>query len=455
MDAAWAKDIIWWQLYPLGFTGAPIRQAHDECSRLPRIINWLDYVVDLGLSGILLGPIFASETHGYDSVDMMQIDPRLGTLEDFDQLVAACKDRGLRILLDGVFNHFGAEHPWVKSALAEGPNGPYADFFRLDWSDPQNPKTHTFEGHASLVTLNHDDPRVRDYVAQIMEVWLGRGIDGWRLDAAYSVPDHFWASVLPRVRRKYPEAWFLGEVIHGDYAEIAEASTINSLTQYELWKAIWSSLNDRNYWELDAALERNNAFLQAEVPNTFIGNHDVTRIASKVGAEGAVLALVVLMTVGGIPSVYAGDEHAYAGVKEERVGGDDDIRPLMPEHPEQLSHLGADTHALYQELISLRRRHPWLPTAMTEKVHLTNEAYTYLTRGGGQGQVLRVSLDVAHGHYAKVEDSSGRALFEYRSGSVVADPELADQHRKQPSGQGGDQPDDQGGTDPGAQVPNP
>src|SRR5690606_5779616 len=150
--------------------------------------------------------------------------------------------------------------------------------------------------------------------------WLRRGISGWRLDAAYAVVPSFWAKVLPRVRSEFPDAWFVGEVIHGDVVAIVEQSGLDSLTQYELWKATWSSLKDGNFFELDWCLQRHNELLKTFVPQTFVGNHDVTRIATTLEAPRAALAHVVLFTVAGIPSVYYGDEQAFHGTKSERVG---------------------------------------------------------------------------------------------------------------------------------------
>jgi len=227
----------------------------------------------LGASGIALGPVFASRTHGYDTTDHYRIDPRLGDDADFDHLLAEAHRRGLRVLLDGVFNHVGVDFPRYREARD---NETSARWFR-----GRPGRFRTFEGHSELITLNHDNPEVVDYTVDVLAHWLRRGADGWRLDAAYAVPQHFWASTLPRVRERFPDAWFVGELIHGDYAGVVEAAKFDSATQYELWKAIWSSLNDGNFFELDWALQRHNEFLTSFAPLTFIGNHDVTRIASR------------------------------------------------------------------------------------------------------------------------------------------------------------------------------
>lgn len=409
----WVETCIWWHVYPLGFTGAPVRGGQDSKPRLRALENWLDYAVELGTSGLLLGPIFESESHGYDSLDQFRIDPRLGTTRDFDHLIAACKKRGIRVLLDGVFNHVGVGHPLLQRALTEGPRGEYADFFQLDWTDEASPGLGNFEGHTTLAALRHQNSAVADYVEKVMCHWLEHGIDGWRLDAAYAVPGPFWAEVLGRVRKQYPEAWFLGEVIHGPYDDFIAASTIDSLTQYELWKAIWSSITDRNYWELDAALARHNEFLESQIPATFVGNHDVTRIATAVGAPGAILALTVLVTVGGIPSIYYGDEQGYTGTKREQFGGDDEVRPPMPGHPEELSLLGQEVFRAHQDLLGLRRRHPWLTTARTRQIGLTNESYVYRSESVAGDAWIEVQLDLSAEYRARITDHKGVVLFDF------------------------------------------
>ena len=370
---SWADHAIWWHVYPLGFTGAEQTEpaaGEPVRHRLRQLESWLGYAADLGCTGLLLGPVFAAQTHGYDTIDHFHIDPRLGDQEDFDHLVAQAGQRGLRVVLDGVFNHVGRSFPAFRAALAGGPGAPAAKWFRR----AADGGFVTFEGHQQLVTLDHEEPEVQDYVAQVMTHWLDRGASGWRLDAAYAVPPGFWAKVLPRVRESHPQAWFCGEMIHGDYAAYAAGSGLDSVTAYELWKAIWSSLNDRNFFELAWALGRHNELLGRVAPQTFVGNHDVTRLASRL-TDGRHLghALAILFTAGGIPSVYYGDEQGLRGVKEDRAGGDDEIRPAFPASPAGLAPDGWPVYRLHQRLIGHRRAHPGLARAQTTVPHLANE----------------------------------------------------------------------------------
>lgn len=383
----WPDHAIWWHVYPLGFAGAEREALPGGASprpRLARLEGWLDHLVGLGCNGLALGPVFASETHGYDTVDHYRIDPRLGTEDDLQRLIEEASQRGVRILFDGVFNHVGRGFGPFAKVAAQGEASSYSKWFY--------PDLRTFEGHDRLVTLNHAEPEVADYVTSVMTHWLERGIDGWRLDAAYAVPPGFWRTVTDRVRARFPEAWLVGEVIHGDYAGLVEQTGFDSVSQYELWKAIWSSLNDGNFYELAHALDRHNGMLTAFTPQTFLGNHDVTRIASRVSEHHLAHALVILLTVGGVPSIYAGDEFAFEGIKEEREGGDDAIRPAFPDRPDDTAGHGGPHHRLHQELIGLRRRHPWLVRAQTTAATLTNTILSYTVGHGAERLAVVLNL---------------------------------------------------------------
>lgn len=402
MGTDWTAHVMWWHVYPLGFVGAEIRpQRRDGVvqHRLGALEPWLDHVVELGLNGLLLGPIFASSTHGYDTLDHFTIDERLGDEADFAHLVAAARERGVRILLDGVFNHVGRAHPWFRDVERHGPDSAYADIFRVDWDGwtPGAPvKADLFEGHVGLVALNHASPRVVDLTVDVMNHWLDRGIDGWRLDAAYAVAPDFWARVLPRVREHHPDAWFMGEVIHGASVDLVEESTMDSLTQYELWHGIWHGIVDGNLFELSHAIGRHTILLPRYAPQTFVGNHDVTRIASAVGPDRVGHALAVMFTVAGVPSVYAGDEYGWEAVKRAGRGGDDPMRPTFPAAPLQPHELGGQGARIldhHRTLVALRRRNPWLHRATTDVVAVSNE--TIVLRTARDADALVTVLNIS------------------------------------------------------------
>jgi glycosidase len=397
-ESSWPDHAIWWQLHPVSFLGAPQTAdsgagQEDPAHRLGALEPWLDYLVTLGCNGLALGPVFAAESHGYDTVDHYRIDPRLGTDEDFGRLVAQCRERGVRLLLDGVFNHVGRGFAPFRDVLEHGSAARHASWFRLDFdaqgADGDGFGYADFEGHRHLVALDHDSPEVRDHVVGVMNHWLERGADGWRLDAAYAVPLDFWRHVTDRVRAAHPDAWFVGEYIHGDYAGAVREGGLDSITQYELWKAIWSSLNDGNFFELGWSLRRHDEYAARFRPLTFVGNHDVTRIASRLeDARHLEHALVLLFTLAGIPSIYAGDEQAFRGVKYDRADGDAEIRPAFPAGPGEFAPHGRPVFRLHQDLIGLRRRHPWLVRARTEVVHLASRTLGYrVSEPDGDGEL--------------------------------------------------------------------
>jgi cyclomaltodextrinase len=426
----WADHAILWQVYPLGFTGAEpaaLPPGEPARHRLPHLTAWLDYAVELGCNGLLLGPVFAAETHGYDTTDHFRIDPRLGDDADFDALAAAASQRGLRLILDGVFNHVGRSFPAFAAAASGGTASPTARWFKrtADGSDYA-----VFEGHGQLVELDHDEPAVQAYVAEVMTHWLDRGAGGWRLDAAYTVPAAFWAKVLPVVRARHPGAWVLGEMIHGDYAGYAAEAGLDSVTQYELWKATWSSLNDRNFYELDHALGRHNAFLDGELAQTFVGNHDVTRLATVLSDERHIShAVALLFCLGGVPSVYYGDEQGFRGLKEHRAGGDDAIRPAFPATPGDLLPDGWRYYRLHQRLIGFRRRHPWLVRARTATEQLTQEALALRLRGDGPGEQALLLLNTGDEPFRFAVDAAGLTAGETpEPGGQPADPLLVPAH---------------------------
>lgn len=439
---AWVREAICWQVYPLGFCGAPREREDLEAAsygsggqsvvhRLGRIEGWLDHLVSLGANVLLLNPLFDSVSHGYDTLDHHRLDPRLGDEGDWDHLVAACRQRGIRIVLDGVFNHVSERHPVVRRALAQGPTGP--DASRIRWSG-EHP--HGFEGNTDLVELALGERAVQDAIVQVMGEWLDRGADGWRLDAMYAAGPEAWAPILQRVRAAHPGAWIHGEVIHGEHPGILAASGADGLTQYELWKAIWSSLHDHNLHELAHALGRHDEFLansDRRPPLTFLGNHDTTRIASQL-PDGRDLApaIALLAMLPGVPCIYAGDELGAVGVKEQRPGGDDAVRPAFPDDPADLlagdpARPHGDVALLkpeaaerileaHRRLLGLRRRHPWLVDAQVSVGEGLDaeHARIQLRENGGEGR-LELVLNLSD----QPQEESGQVLEAIGGGTML------------------------------------
>ncbi len=402
---AWSDTAIWYAIYPLGFTDAPSVHSVDETQTVPRlrrIIGWLDHIIALGCNGILLGPIFSSASHGYDTCDHFTIDKRLGDEPDFDALVQACHSRGIRLVLDGVFNHVGEDHPFVASAVADKASE-YNDWFFIT---REGDRVHwlNFEGSNNLVRLNHDHPPVVDYIEKVMDYWLSKGADGWRLDAAYAVKPEIWAELERRLRPRHEQMLTIAEVIHRQDGW-CETSHLNSITAYEMWKAIWSSIADCNFFELEWSIQRHRELASIIRPLTFISNHDVTRIATTVSLKGAALAAAIMMTLPGMPALYYGDEGGVQGTKYEREGGDDEIRRPLAESPEKWQMPYETMMGIYQSLIGIRRRHPWLVDADIFTCELRNEYIRY--RLSGDGEWMEVALSLGECHQIVITDATG------------------------------------------------
>jgi cyclomaltodextrinase len=337
----WISGRTIYQIHALGATAG---------RGLASLSAWVDHVAGLGCGAVLLTPIHRSATHGYDTIDPFALDPRLGTDADLERFVAACRERDLRVIFDGVFNHVGR------------------GFARPDWLSGT-----VWEGHDELPTLDHSNPEVLDWATSVALHWLDRGGDGWRFDVAYSIPRPFLAELTKRIKAARPDAFLVGEMVHGDYEAMVRDTALDSVTQYELYKAIWSSLNDGNMWELAWALDRHASFATTFPPTNFLGNHDVTRIASSLlDPRHLELALAVLFTVPGIPCIYYGDELGMRGEKTTGPGGDDLIRPPLPSSIED-----SPTTGQYRRWVHFRRARPGLTDAPLHVVDKTNATITY------------------------------------------------------------------------------
>jgi cyclomaltodextrinase / maltogenic alpha-amylase / neopullulanase len=336
----WAPDAFFYHIYPLGMLGAPERNDFESAPepRLARITGWLDHLAELGVNAIQLGPVFESSGHGYDTADLWMVDRRLGTEETLRDLSAEIHKRGMRLVLDAVFNHVGRDFWAFRDVLTNGENSPYRDWFagiRFDRTSPFG-DPFAYEGwanHFNMAKLNLRNPAVRAHLLEAVGSWIDRfDIDGLRLDAADVVDLDFQRGLADFCRARRPDFWLCGEVVHGDYRRWATPGPLDSVTNYEAYKGLWSSLADRNYFEIAYALERQfgRTGMYAGLPlYNFVDNHDVDRVASKLPRPENLWPLhCLLFTMPGVPSTYYGSEWGIVG--ERTPASDAALRPALP-----------------------------------------------------------------------------------------------------------------------------
>jgi glycosidase len=335
----WAPDAVFYHVYPLGLLGAPARNDFGAApaERLDGLTGWLGHIRGLGCNALYLGPVFESTAHGYDTADYWHLDRRLGTDETLRRFVAAAHEAGLRVVLDGVFNHVGRDFWAFRDVQANGANSAYRDWFAGLRFDRRSPFDDAFAyegwaGHFDLVKLNLGNSAVREHVLGAVESWIRDfDIDGLRLDAADVVDLDFQRTLAAHCRTIKPDFWLMGEVVHGDYRRWANPGTLDSVTNYEAFKGLYSSLVDRNYFEIAYTLNREfgPGGIYAGLPlYNFVDNHDQDRVASRLGDSRLLYPLyLMLFTMPGVPSIYYGSEWGLAGKRGH--GDDGPVRPAL------------------------------------------------------------------------------------------------------------------------------
>ena len=335
---AWYNDAVFYHIYPLGMTGAP--QVNDYGAPVPRLrelFPWIDHIRRLGCNAIYIGPLFQSVGHGYETTDYKQVDSRLGTNDDFAEFVRRCHDEGIRVIVDGVFNHTGRDFFAFRDIREKREASAYRDWYRGVNFHGNNSFGDGFGyenwgGHDLLAKLKQQNDAVRDYICDVIRYWVRTfDIDGIRLDAA-DVMDHEYMKAMRRTANEVKaDFWLMGEVIHGDYGRWVNGETLHSVTNYTLHKALYSSHNDHNYFELAHTVDYvHRAVGDAGKLYTFADNHDVERIASKVRNKAHLLPLYVLLySLPGIPSLYYGSEFGLEGRKGHGAEADAPLRPML------------------------------------------------------------------------------------------------------------------------------
>ena len=371
----WAYHSTFYQIYPIGFCGAPVSNDGIVTSRIRKVLDWTDYLQSLGVDAVLFNPVFESDTHGYDTKDFTKLDCRLGTNADFSEVCQSLHAHGIKIVLDGVFNHVGRNFWAFEDVRKYKQDSSYKDWFhiRFDGNSCYNDGFwyEGWEGHFELVKLNLQNPSVVDYLLACVRNWICEfDIDGLRLDVAYSLDHHFMRRLRSFCAELKPDFALIGEVLFGDYNLIVNDELLHSCTNYECYKGLYSSFNDGNLFEIAHSLNRQFGpeqwcIYRGKHLMTFADNHDVTRIASILKNQSHLpLVYGLLFSMPGIPCLYYGSEWGTEGLKSP--DNDYALRPCF-EKP-----LPNELTDFVKSLITVRKSHDALCNGSYRNVVIQN-----------------------------------------------------------------------------------
>ena len=396
----WINQAVIYHIYPLGCLGAPGRNNFSLAPvfKLDKLYGWLDHMQELGANTLYLGPVFESTAHGYDTADYYHVDRRLGTDETLAAFSRELHNRGMHLILDGVFNHVGRDFWAFKDVLAQGQKSRFCVWFKNLLFDGTSPNGDSFSyegwnGNYDLVKLDTQNSEVRDHLLFAIESWMDRfQIDGLRLDATDCLDLQFLTELSDFCRSRRSDFWLMGEVVLGDYTRWANPPRmLDSVTNYECYKGLYSSLNDRNYFEIAYALNRqsgpNGVYRNLNLYN-FVDNHDVNRVASMLKDPCHLYPLyLMLFTMPGVPSVYYGSEWGITG--ERLPASDQPLRPALEVVTTQSQVPQPDLSGIIRCLADIRAQIPALRQGDYYQVLVASRQFAFL-RSFKEKQVLVV-----------------------------------------------------------------
>ena len=407
----WAENAVFYQIYPLGLCGAPRENDGKLEHRLERIESWIPHIEQLGANAVYLSPVFESDSHGYDTRDYRTVDCRLGTNEDLRRLIDQLHARGIRVVLDAVFNHVGRGFRAFRDVQEKKWDSPYKDWFYVNfdgdsaWHDGF--WYEGWEGHYELVKLNLRNPAVADYLIDTVRFWIDAfDIDGLRLDVAYCLEPEFLRRLRQFADSCGRDFFLLGETLHGDYNRWMGEGLLHSVTNYECYKGLWSALNSRNLFEIVHSLKRQFGpepwtLYKGRHLLCFADNHDVTRAASILSdANHLPLLYGLVFGMPGIPCLYYGSEWGLQAKKES--GGDWNLRPAL-ETPEW--------NALTDRIAAMAKAHrdsTALCQGDFQDLVLTNLQTVFRRRAGEEQVLVCVNTD-ANPYFARFDCGAAEA----------------------------------------------
>ena len=393
--STWYERGVFYHMYPLGMTGAPKHNdATEVTNRFKELDKWIPHIRSLGCSAIYIGPVFESASHGYDTRDYKLVDRRLGDNDSFRNFVAQCHQEGIKVIVDGVFNHTGLEFFAFKDIQEKRRDSPYKDWYKgvnFDWQSPCGDSFgyEAWQGHFELPCLNLFNPDVRSYLFDVIRFWIDEfDIDGIRLDCANVLDFNFMKEMRSRTETMKEDFWLMGEVIHGDYSRWVNSEMLHSVTNYELHKSLYSGFNDHNFFEIAHNVRRLEAI--GRQLYTFVDNHDEDRIATKLKLREHLFPIYIcLFTLPGIPSIYYGGEW---GIEGKRTNTSDEaLRPAIS--IDQEGELHCELTDLIAQLGQIHSQQEPLHTGRYQELLLTNRQYAFARHGEDSVIITAVNND--------------------------------------------------------------
>lgn len=381
-NMAWYDSAVFYHIYPLGLCGCSKENTGIAEAHFDQLKQWAKHACDMGFTAIYIGPLFESVGHGYETTDYKKVDIRLGTNDDFRDFVDYCHGMGVKVVVDGVFNHVGRRFFAFEDLQKNREGSPYRDWFCNVNFGANNEYNDGFSyenwgGYNLLVKLNQRNPEVMQYLFDVIRFWIDTfDIDGIRLDAADVLDFDFMKRMRYETSRMKEDFWLMGEVIHGDYSRWVNDETLHCVTNYELHKGLYSGHNDHNYFEIAHTIRRLNDICRGGRLYTFADNHDVERIYTKLNQkEHLKLVTLLVYTLYGIPSVYYGSEFGIEGNKEQ--GSDWNLRPYLDLSDFADAEKTNPVTALCARLGAMKKEYPELTYGEYKELHLTNRQFAY------------------------------------------------------------------------------
>lgn len=389
----WVKDSIFYLIFPERFKNGDKSidpKGVEEWGNAPKRDNYfggdlkgitekIDYLNDLGINAIYMTPIFKANTnHKYDTTDYMEIDPCFGDKDTLKKLVKEAHKRGIRVILDAVFNHCGYLFKPFQDVLEKGKDSKYYNWFHIrKWPLEKNPPSYeAFAFEAHMPKINTENPEVKEYILGVARYWIEEAdIDGWRLDVANEIDHEFWRDFRKVVKGTKEDAFIIGEIWHNSLPWLM-GDQFDSIMNYPVTNACFKyfAYNNIDHIEFKELISNTTMRYTKQVNDVLfnlLDSHDTSRFLTKCSGDTRKLKLAAgfMLTFTGTPCIYYGTEVGMEG------GDDPDCRKTMQWNEEKWD---KDLFSFYKTLIALRKEHSALRRGGFEWIDTESDVVGYI-----------------------------------------------------------------------------